>query len=193
MHIYNIRRLALMIKNREIIPNKAVYNRPDCTSRVRYQGSGNTGFLEILTSGKFYHSVDGEAIETYDLVSAELHMFNHWISPENHNLNRKDHEHASRMAHRDDVWLNDEFEYAGFEKYHTGGGCMAYMMDLPNGCYVLVSSDLSLPETYDEECSAGLHHEDGDVSPLPNMTAREALAFFSTDPWQALRCGGDDE
>lgn len=78
------------------------------------------------------------------------------------------------------------FVEAGFDVYHTGGGCLAWHKQLPNNRYILITdmdSGLLVDPTIEGDCYfVGLYDEDADceekVSEMPN--AIQAIDYANT-------------
>lgn len=61
-------------------------------------------------------------------------------------------------------------KYYGFEEYHTGGGCMAYRLELPGGDYFLLTDGdgCGLPHCVEDAETAilGRYNSEGDTIAL---------------------------
>lgn len=68
---------------------------------------------------------------------------------------------------------------AGMDLYHTGGGCMAWRMGLPNNCYILATDpeDAYTPSDDCTHVAVGFYSDDdGECLPHP------LLALFPMSP-----------
>lgn len=76
----------------------------------------------------------------------------------------------------------------GFTPYHTGGGCMALMKELPDGGYVLITDvdDAALPRGNVIEVAIGRYDSDGcvfgETATSPGMTA-EVIDVTDINDW----------
>lgn len=72
-------------------------------------------------------------------------------------------------------------------KHHTGGGCMAWRLEMPRGWYVLVTDldGASEPADDDEAVMVGLHDPDGDEHEVRDPVSW-ALAIAIVRDWIAV-------
>lgn len=65
--------------------------------------------------------------------------------------------------------------------YHTGGGCMAWRIEMSNGWHILVTSpnDACLPEPRDRRVGVGMYGDNGEYwdDEQPVLTWKDAIAW----------------
>lgn len=71
-------------------------------------------------------------------------------------------------------------ERYGFEVVNTGGGCMGWRLDLPDGGYLLIT----------DEGGSGLPEEDDDGSPLIGRYTVEGDCLALSDDFRELPANG---
>ena len=58
----------------------------------------------------------------------------------------------------------EELQVPHFKATHTGGGCTALEMQLPNGYYIMITDDdASIPLVHETTCVMGLYNKNGDM------------------------------
>ena len=71
--------------------------------------------------------------------------------------------------------VRQELQKHGYQPANTGGGVMAYVKQLPNHRYILISKNGDLPQRMTDTVTVGIYNDDGYPEQEKTTTVEELL------------------